>query len=560
MGSKTGYLADMKRLLRQLALKPSTTVALLFSSFAANILALVPAIFVILVLNRYVTYGVDATLVTLAAAALFAIVFEFVFRRIRYNTATKVDFDAQDQLNNRVFVRVARSKLSFLARIPASTLRGLFGGIEQLRAAYSPASICSFLDAPFSLLFIFVLYLISPPLSLVTAIVIGALALIILMQFNGLRELGRSINKVSTLKGQLASNAIETPETLRVFDLTGFVQKKSEKVFNALNELQSRLLSRQDLTQTTIKAFSGVLTVAVITVGAVLVVDGQLDIGEMIGANILAARALTPIVTLCQQTESWRRADQAKQTIDDFERVPFEKMDGSAFERYSGKLDLREITFNYPVRETPVIEKLSLSLASGEVLCVTGTNGSGKTTLANLIVGLLEPSEGYVSVDGVNLKQLSLEWWRKQLIYLPQEPKFLEGSIRENFLAFDNEITDAQIRGLLTDVGLEEEIDKSIGGLDEVLNTSGSSLSLGVRRRLALARALINKGRIAILDEPTEGIDAKGASHVYDVMSNLSKEGITLIICSHDTDILNGAHHVLDLDEEERPIMRTVSY
>ena len=165
----------------------------------------------------------------------------------------------------------------------------MFGGIEQLRAAYSPASICSFLDAPFSLLFIFVLYLISPPLSLVTAIVIGALALIILMQFNGLRELGRSINKVSTLKGQLASNAIETPETLRVFDLTGFVQKKSEKVFNALNELQSRLLSRQDLTQTTIKAFSGVLTVAVITVGAVLVVDGQLDIGEMIGANILAA-------------------------------------------------------------------------------------------------------------------------------------------------------------------------------------------------------------------------------------------------------------------------------
>ena len=218
-----------------------------------------PAIFVILVLNRYVTYGVDATLVTLAAAALFAIVFEFVFRRIRYNTATKVDFDAQDQLNNRIFVRVARSKLSFLARIPASTLRGLFGGIEQLRAAYSPASICSFLDAPFSLLFIFVLYLISPPLSLVTAIVIGALALIILMQFNGLRELGRSINKVSTLKGQLASNAIETPETLRVFDLTGFVQKKSEKVFNALNELQSRLLSRQDLTQTTIKAFLGSL-------------------------------------------------------------------------------------------------------------------------------------------------------------------------------------------------------------------------------------------------------------------------------------------------------------
>ena len=550
----------MKRLLKQLALTPSTTAALLFSSFAANILALVPAIFVILVLNRYVTYGVDATLVTLASAALLSIVFEFIFRQIRYSTAQNLDFDGQDQLNNRVFVRVARSKLSFLGRIPDSTLRGLFGCIEQLRGAYSPASICSFLDAPFALLFLFVLYLISPPLALVTAIVMGALALVIFIQFSGLREVGRSINKLSALKGQITTNVIETPETIRVFDLSGFVQKKSEKASETLNELQSRLSGRQNLIQTTIKAFTGILTVAVITVGAVLVVDGHLDIGEMIGANILAARALAPVVALCQQTESWRRADQAKQTIDDFERVPFEKMDGSAFEAYSGNLDFKEISFNYPTRETPVIEKLSLSLGSGEVLCVTGANGSGKTTLTKLIVGLLEPSEGYISADAVNLKQLSLEWWRRQIIYLPQEPSFLEGSIRENFQALCDEISDAEIRNLLAQVGLDEEIDKSVGGLDQILNTSGSTLSLGVRRRLSLARALTNGGKLAILDEPTEGIDANGAAHVYDVMSSLSKAGITLIICSHDNTVLRGAHHVLDLDDGERPVMRTVTY
>ncbi len=550
----------MKRILRHLALNPSTTAALLFSSFAANILALVPAIFVILVLNRYVTYGVDATLVTLAAAALLSIVFEFIFRRLRYSTATEIVFDRQDQLNTRLLVRVSRSKISLLNQIPVGTLRGIFGGVEQLRTAYSPASICSFLDAPFTLLFLFVLYLISPPLCLVTALVISALTLLVLLQLGGHSELGRSINKVSTLKGQLANNAIETPETLRVFDMTGIVQKKSEKVFSALYVLQSRLLSRQDLTQTTIKAFTGILTVSVITVGAVLVVDGHLDIGEMIGANILAARALTPVITLCQQMEIWKQADQARQTIDDFEQISFEKMDGSAFEHYSGTLECRDVTFNYSARETPVIEKLSFSLGSGEVLCVTGDNGAGKTTFTKLITGLIEPTEGYISADGVNLKQLSLEWWRKQIIYLPQEPKFLEGSVRENFLAADHDISDAQIRKLLADVGLDEEIDKSVGGLDQVLNTSGSSLSLGVRRRLALARALVNRGKIAILDEPTEGIDAKGASHVYNVMSNLSKKGITLIICSHDNDVLNGAHHVLDLDDGERPTMRTVSY
>ena len=88
-------------------------------------------------------------------------------------------------------------------------------------------------------------------------------------------------------------------------------------------------------------------------------------------------------------------------------------MDGSAFETYSGNLDFKEVSFNYPTQETPIIEKLSLSLGSGEVLCVTGANGSGKTTLTKLIVGLLEPSEGYIFADAVNLKQLSLEWWRR---------------------------------------------------------------------------------------------------------------------------------------------------
>ena len=96
--------------------------------------------------------------------------------------------------------------------------------------------------------------------------------------------------------------------------------------------------------------------------------------------------------------------------------------------------------------------------------------------------------------------------------------------------------------------------------LDQVINSTGSSLSLGVRRRLALARALIIQGKIAILDEPTEGIDAKGAESVYKVMSDLSAAGITLIICSHDSAVLNGAHHVLDLDAGSQSMMRTVSY
>ncbi|PPR09046.1 MAG: Toxin RTX-I translocation ATP-binding protein [Alphaproteobacteria bacterium MarineAlpha11_Bin1] len=549
----------MKRLLLQFGLNPSKTLGLLFSSLAANLLALVPAVFVILVLNRYVTYGVDATLVTLATAACLAILFEFVFRRLRYQTASRLDVDGQKKLNENVFLKFIGVKLGFMGQVPVTTLRGVFGSVDQLKNAYSPSNICAFLDAPFALLFLFALYLLCPPLCLITAVIICMLSLIITIQLNSLREVGRNINKANTLKLQLVNNAIDTPETLRLFDNEAHLHKKWQKICEAFDALHFRLSDRQDRTQSLIKAFTGLLTVAVISIGAVLVVDGQLDIGEMIGANILAARALAPIVSLCQQTEGWVRADQASKTLNDFDRLPLEQTDGSAFEDYSGKLEFRDVNFNYHSRETPVLEKLNFVLQPGEVLCVTGANGSGKSTLAKLVIGLLEPSQGYISLDGVNLKQMSLNWWRKHIVYLPQEPRFIEGTIRENFLASSASLTDDGIRKLLSVVGLEDEIDKTAGGLEQALNSSGSSLSLGVRRRLALARALVNAGKLAVLDEPTEGIDSVGASHVYNVMNNLSGSGRTLIICSHDPEVLSGAHHVLDLNDGTDAIVRSVA-
>jgi ATP-binding cassette subfamily C protein LapB len=151
-----------------------------------------------------------------------------------------------------------------------------------------------------------------------------------------------------------------------------------------------------------------------------------------------------------------------------------------------------------------------------------------------------------------------MNWWRKQVIYLPQEPRFQEGSIRDNFLAVKDDLNDNDIRKLLADVGLNEIIDKTVGGLEQVISEAGTSLSLGVRRRLALARALVHGGRLVVLDEPTEGIDADGASSVYSVMNELSSSGRTLIVCSHDKEIVSGAHHTIDLDDGAKAVMRTL--
>jgi ATP-binding cassette subfamily C protein LapB len=548
----------MKRILTKLSSNPKIAVELTFVSLAANLLALIPPIFVILVLNRYVSYGVDATLITLASGTMIAIIFEYFFRRIRYHFATRLNDRVETQLGDRVFEKAIQAKVGYLNQIPSGTFRGIFSSVDQIDKTYSATNICTFFDAPFALLFLVALYFICPPISYLTLGLIVLLSVIVLAQLIGLRKLGRNLNITNALKGQVSNDVIELPETVRLFDVEASLREKWQKHRKIIDGLQALISDRQNRTQTIIRAFSGVLTVIVISAGALLVVEGKLDVGAMIGANILAARALTPIISICQQAEGWVVAEHSHHTLADFDRLPVEKLEGTAITSYSGAIDFREVSFSYPAAQVPLIEKLNFSLRPGEVLCISGKNGAGKSTLAKMIAGLIEPSVGYVLIDGINLGQVSLDWWRRQIIYLPQEPKFLDGTIRDNFMGYKKDLTAGEIRQLLTEVGLSDLVDKTVGGLDQKLNGSGSNISLGVRRRIALARALSHRGQLVVLDEPTEGIDALGASSVYAVMNQLSQEGKSLIVFSHDREILSGAHHFIDLDDGPDAIMKTV--
>lgn len=162
-------------------------------------------------------------------------------------------------------------------------------------------------------------------------------------------------------------------------------------------------------------------------------------------------------------------------------------------------------------------------------------------------------------MDGIDLAQLAPAWWRQQVVYLPQEPRFMNATLRENLQAFNESLDAGSMHALLTRVGLDKYVDENQMGMDLMLVNGGSNLSLGIRRRLALARALSHNGKLVVLDEPTEGLDAEGARHVYQVMNELASAGHTIIACSHDAQIIRGAHHVLDLDQKPVPRFSSVA-
>jgi ABC-type multidrug transport system fused ATPase/permease subunit len=178
---------------------------------------------------------------------------------------------------------------------------------------------------------------------------------------------------------------------------------------------------------------------------------------------------------------------------------------------------------------------LTLTFGSGEWVGVAGASGAGKTTLVDLIVGLLEPQDGSLTVDGRNLDGATLDRWRSGLAYVPQEGSVFKDSVRGNLLAEGAAAGDEAVWGALERVGLSERIRAFPKGLDESVGDRGSQLSGGERQRLVIARALLRKPSLLILDEATSALDAESEAAILSEIRSLDPRPAALIIAHRNS-------------------------
>lgn len=548
----------MRELFRRLFSKPGLAMELVAASLFANILALAAPLFVIQVLNRYIAHGVDATLLTLTTGVLIAISLEFAFRQVRLRLARGVSVTPDERSTMAGYAVLVQAKPAVLERIPPGARSEIISGATAIETAYSSTNIAAVLDVPFALLFIFVLFLLNPIIAGIVASFVTVVFLIGTLSAYFLREPTRALLETSGPGNALVSTAIGEMDMVRAFNAGGFLLGAWEKHVRMAQGLRRFVVSRQGLLQSVTQSSTALMSVCVIAVGASLVIRGEFDVGAMIGANILGSRALMPISRFAQMGEVFAKARQSLNLLREFTKIPLEPSTGSAKTNYEGGIELRDLAFAYPNSSGPLFESLSLKLAPGTVLVVSGDNGAGKTTLARLLVGLLEPSRGQILADGLEFKQLLPEWWRKQLIYLPQEPSFLNATIEENLRLANPDIDDHGLNLVIDAVGLRRFLDESSNGFETPVTANGRHLSRGIRRRLAMARGLVTDGALAILDEPTEGLDGEGCAAIYAIMNDLVKRGRTIIVFSHDPTIVKGAAAVLDLNSKPVPRVSTL--
>jgi len=493
---------------------------------------------------------------TLSIGVAIAIALEFAFRQVRNRLAKGISAKQDEEIALASFAVLASAKASSIERLLPGQQREIMSGIDNIRNAYGAANISNILDLPFALLFLGVLYLLTPELGII-ATSFAIIAFLIGMTMNAaVRSPSQKLTDTARHTNLLTFTAIQESDTLRVFNAGEFLAKAWKNHITSAQIFYRNIIANQGLLSSITQSIVGLMVATTIAIGAVLVVDGKLDVGALIGANILAARALQPISRFAQLGEVFLKAKQSGLLLNEFLRLPREADSGSAKQNYSGSIELRDIGFSYQGATGPLFESLSVLIPAGSICVINGSNGSGKTTLSRLVVGLIEPARGQILADGLDLHQVHPEWWRKQVMYMPQEPGFLNATIEENLTINAPGTENSRLNQIIDASDLRVFLDEAPNGFDTQITDNGRKLAVGIRRRLALARALTTGGKLLVFDEPTEGMDKQGSSVVSSILSSLHSQGHTIIVTSHDTNTIQQADIFIDLTPKPVPAIR----
>ena len=546
----------MYEIFNRLKSNPNLFAKILVASFFVNILALATPIYVIQVLQRYVAYGVTSTLVTLVVGIVFVTVFEFFFRNIRHRMTRETD-SANALLADKVMKKIVSIRSSFYLLQKNFRPDIVTKNLNTVQNTCNANTTLTLIDVPFVLIFLIALFLIHYQLGIIASIFIFFPLIILNFYRNKINKLSENSSQITLGTARLHDNSSSRFETIKYFNLINAVKKSWSSLIKRFMEVNENLDANKNVFTSFMSASATLLTIIIIAIGAILAVNGEISVGALIGANILAARAISPVIRLVQNLEPIYRATIAINELNHFLSLPEDSQGGSEIKQFNGKMKIKDLQFQYPGNKMPLFENLNLDIQQKELAVITGSNGSGKTTLIKTLIKLLEFNRGQIFYDSIELNQLSLTWVRSNLTYMPQEPKFVDGSLLDNLIGL-SEIKKDKMDEILKSVDLLDFVNSDPKGVHMALNNRGEDLPFGIRKRMALARALVVSGQIVVLDEPTESIDERGKTAIYNLLDNLLEKNKTLIISSQDKKIIERAHIKIDLDKKPIPLITNI--
>jgi ATP-binding cassette subfamily B protein len=291
--------------------------------------------------------------------------------------------------------------------------------------------------------------------------------------------------------------------------------------------------------------------IGVIIFGGYMAVKGQISVGTFYMFYTYLSMMIYPLLDLPQLFVSGKQAFVNIDRLEEMKDYPsfYDQWKGQARPEEFEELRFEDVSFTYPDKTEPAIRDCSFELKAGERLLILGSTGAGKSTVANLILGLLQPSEGSIFLNGIDLRDIDLTALRDLIAYVPQEPLLFTGTVRENVLFANDKATGEEYRIAVEVSQLKQEIESFPQGDETRLGQRGLGVSGGQKQRLTIARALVRNPKLLILDDITASLDAENEEKLWQDI-NLHFKDIAAIVISHRLSTLHYVDRVLFIDDK----------
>lgn len=526
-----------------------TYAQVILAAAVSNFLGLSSSLFIMVVYDRVVPNQAIESLIALTIGVIIALGFDFLIKMLRANFIDRAGKRADSRMSRLIFNQLMEMNLA-TKNDKSGALASTVREFESLRDFFTSATLVAVVDLPFIFLFIYIISLIGGPLAMIPLICVPVVMLTGIVVQPFLARLSVQGMKSGMSKQGVLVETLNGLETIKATGSAGLMRKRFEEASNSQSDLgfRSRMISQFAINSAaSVQQFA---QIGIIFYGVFLIQDGIVTMGALIAVVILCGRTLAP---LSQLANALTRVNSARTAYKSINELMLKRKDGGNLENplsrpnLKGEIEFKNVSFTYPGANEPTLRDLSFIVKPGEKVVIVGKMGSGKSTIARLLAGLYEPDVGSILIDGVDIRQIDSADLRRNVGFMLQETWLFSGSVKENIQMGFVQYSDEHILEIARIAGVDEFVRQNPSGYDFQLKERGEGLSGGQRQSINLARSILHKPSLLILDEPTSSMDTATEKTVLDNLTGWM-ENKTLVAITHRNTLVRLASRVLVID------------